>query len=139
MVHFTDCQPAPDNAVIAAVERLVGVAFPAPLRELFVSANGGRPHPNSTHKHDLVILECLPLEGGHSARSTYQDLVIGKQIVPRHFFPFAFDLADNVLFVDCTSSEGAVHRFEFEGDGLRNTGLTLRELWVALDEEYGEV
>ncbi len=98
---------------IADVETQLGLRFPAAVRTLYLSANGGIPDPAGfqDEKLDTLVAEFLPLkvENGDTAIAAYHDLVLDRKVVPVNFFPFAVDAGGDYFFVDTTSPEGAVY------------------------------
>ena len=127
---------------VAAVERELGLIFPAPLRSLFLSNNGADPEPyvfNSDTLH-TVVNETLPLISDTdrgTATESYFNLVIEKRIVGRSFFPFAVDAGGDYFFVDCGDSEAPVYFFRSDSsaDRVEKIANTLGEFWDALEPE----
>jgi cell wall assembly regulator SMI1 len=128
---------------IASAEAEIGIKFPEALRTLFLENNGGDPDPYVFESEMLqtAVSETLPLfssEGRGTALDTYRNLVLGKQIVPKKFFPFAVDPGGDYFFVDCSNAEGTVYFFRSDiatGEHLENLGLSLDLFWKSLVEE----
>lgn len=134
MVEFIECEAPATAEEIEAVEKYVGYRFPAGLRRLFESANGGRPEPY-IFRHgriDTAVSECLPLRTGkNSALATYEILIRQKKLLPDNYFPFAVDGTGDYFFVDCTSADALVtlyvHDTAFEHVVPLNIGI--EEFW----------
>jgi len=98
-------------------ERELALQFPLSLREHFLRANGGRPDLN-VYEYDNVdtdVSEFLPLRYGRgSAISVYQNHVLSKGFVPRHFFPFAVDGGGDYFYVDCSTEDGMVYLYRHD-------------------------
>ena len=136
-MEFHHCEAPPTEEQIAAFERELGLTFPRSLKEHYLRANGGSPDPYVYEDEDVdtVVSRCLPLRRGSvSAVGLYEDLVLGKSLVPRHLFPLALDGGGDVFFVETTSEDARVylwhHDTAFEPLVPLNVGLD--EFWSRL-------
>lgn len=135
MVRFVECDPPASDEEIDDLEKRVGLRFPEALRRLFREANGGRPEPYIYG--DTDVSECLALRPGRgSAEWTYDLLVASKQLVPRHFFPFAVDSAGDIFFVDCSSEEGQVYLWVHDTayERVRPLDVSIEGFWSCLTD-----
>ncbi len=132
MVRFDECEDPATQEQIDFAEEQLGLRFPARLKELFLTCNGGTPHPYVYRdgRLETVVIGTLPLRAGRgSAFWTYSLFVEKKRLVPRYFFPFAIDGGANTLFVDCSTPDGRVY--------LYLIGMT-HDNTVALDVGFDE-
>jgi cell wall assembly regulator SMI1 len=127
---------------IAAIEAALGLRFPRGLRDSYLRSNGGRPDPYVYEDDtlDTVVSEALPLtavDEDSTAVATYRALVLEKQLVPAHFFPFAVDGGGNYFFVDCHSSDASVYFFDHDtaGEHVRALDIGIDEFWNRLKGE----
>ena len=144
-MRLTDSHAALTPQDIADVEAKIGLRFPAPVRKLYLSANGGILDPCGFQNEslDTLVAEFLPLkvEDGDNAIAAYQDLVVDQETVPLNFFPFAVDMGGDYFFVDTTTPEGTVyfHRHDTAStDPLLNLRVGFERFWSALRETYPE-
>lgn len=137
-MRFVDCKAPPTDEQIASFERDLGLHFPSALRGLYLYANGGTPDPYVYEDDNVntVVLSCYPLQRGRgSAVDVYEDLVVKKEVVPRHFFPLTSDGGGDVFFVDCSSENGAVYLWHHElgdDDPLVCLHVGVDEFWTRL-------
>ena len=122
---------------VSSLEEDLRISFPGPLRRLFLENNGGEPEPYVYHEDQLytVVNETLPLvsqDGRGTAIDTYENLVLGKRIVPVNFFPFAIDAGGDYFFVDCEGPAAPV--FFYRSDSILSDENCLLDLGVSLDE-----
>jgi hypothetical protein len=137
VVRFERCIAPASNEQIDDLEHRLGLQFPADLRRLFREANGGRPEPYvyRDDNHDTDVSECLALRPGRgSALWTYELLVLSKQLVPRHFFPFAVDSGGDCFFVDCSVARSGVYVYVHDTafERLRLLCGSIDEFWTRL-------
>src|SRR5258707_4129116 len=87
---------------IADAEAVLGVNLPPPVRELYLSENGGSPESYvfEDENIDTVVSEFLPLKSERrgSAMKSYERLVLDKKLAPRNFLPFAVDGGGDYFF-----------------------------------------
>jgi cell wall assembly regulator SMI1 len=139
-MKFIDCEDPLTVEEITAFERQLGLRFPQSLRKHFLRANGGSPDP-CVYDGDnvgVVVQECLPLRHGKgSAIKAYETLVLAKELVPEHFFPFAVDPGGDYLYVDCSSASGAVYLYLHDtgSDHLVSLNVSLDDFWSRLKRE----
>jgi cell wall assembly regulator SMI1 len=102
---------------IAKAEQAIGLTLPPAVKKFYAKWNGGSPEPYMYQDGtiDTVVAELLPLKSSTArgeAGQTYRRLVLEKQIVPKHFFPFAVDGGGDYFFVDCTDpAAGSIYFF----------------------------
>jgi cell wall assembly regulator SMI1 len=116
---FTNPERSLSQRDITKVEKEFGLTFPAPVRKFYAQWNGGSPEPYMYQDDtiDTVVAELLPLKsstGRGEAGQTYQRLVLEKQIVPKHYFPFAVDGGGDYFFVDCSDPAASIYFFRSE-------------------------
>jgi len=136
-MKVTDCEEPLTEGKVASFERELGLQFPPGLREHFLRANGGRPDPcvYEDDKVDTVVSEFLPLRHGKgSAISVYQDHVLSKAFVPRHFFPFAVDGGGDYFYVDCSPGGGRVYLYRHDTayEPVVPLNVSIDEFWSRL-------
>lgn len=124
---------------IADVEAQLGLRFPAPVRKLYLSANGGIPDPEGFQNEvlDTLVAEFLPLkfEDGDTAIAAYRDLVLVQKAVSSNLFPFAVDAGGDYFFVDTTTSEGRVYFYRHDTastDPLLDLRVGFEQFWSSL-------
>ena len=107
---------------------------------MFVRVNGGRPQRCVFEGADTgaVLSHCCELtERRGGALWTYDLIVREKRLVPPHFFPFALDVGGDILFADCSTTNGKVfiyvHDTAFEH--VRDLGVGIDEFWSRLVPE----
>lgn len=120
-----------------AYEHRLGLTFPPPLRKHYLRTNGGSPEPYMYEDEnvDTVVNDCLPLlPAGESAVSVYNDHVLAKGFVPRHFFPFAVDPGGDYFYVDTSSADGTVYLYRHDTafEHLIPLNVGLDEFWSRL-------
>lgn len=106
MVQFSECDPLATAGDVDLLEGRLGFRLPKAIRELLMTANGGRPSPSIFRSESGAtnVSECLALRAGNgSIEWTYDLFVVKKKAAPVHFLPFAVDSFGNTFFVDCDS------------------------------------
>ncbi|QDV21468.1 SMI1 / KNR4 family protein [Gimesia panareensis] len=113
-MQFTNAGRKLSAEEIEKIESETGLRFPTSLRQFYLKQNGGEPDPYVLEHDELfistVISKVLPLLSSHdndTATDTYHNLVIGKALVPRSFFPFAVDGGGDYFFINCNT--GGIH------------------------------
>lgn len=138
MVHFSESRAAATEADIVGFETELGFTLPSGIRELFLTANGGRPTPSIIGgKMGTDVSQCLALrEGRGSVAWTYDLLARKHKTVPPYLLPFAVDSGGNTFLVDCRTDDGPVHLLLHE---LPSKSLSLRmnldEFWRSLTDK----
>jgi hypothetical protein len=122
---------------IASFERELDIRFPPGLRKHYLRANGGYPEPYNYEDEivDTVVQGCLPLQyDGYSAITAYKDQILKKSVLPKHFFPFAYDPGGNLFYVDCSSANGMVylHWHDVTNEPLIALNVDIDEFWSRL-------
>lgn len=138
-MRFRDPNAAIMPQDIADVEVQLGLRFPAPVRELYLSTNGGIPDPEGFQNDvlDTLVAEFLPLklEDGDTAIDAYRDLVHVQKIVSTNLFPFAVDAGGDYFFVDTTTSEGRVYFYRHDtasSNPLLDLRVGFEQFWSSL-------
>src|SRR2546422_2942263 len=94
-MKFTNPEPSINAQDIAIAETTLGINFPPPVRNLYLTTNGGEPdhYVLKNENIDTVVTEFLPLKSGRkgTALNSYERLILDRKLVPRQFFPFAVD------------------------------------------------
>jgi cell wall assembly regulator SMI1 len=138
-MRFTDSHAPLTPQDIAHMEAKLGLRFPEPVHELYLSANDGIPDPFrfQSESLDTLVAEFLPLnmESTEAAIAAYHDLVVDQKAAPTSFFPFAVDAGGDYFFVDTTTLEGTVyfHRHDTaSADPFLNLRIGFEQFWSLL-------
>jgi SMI1 / KNR4 family (SUKH-1) len=143
-VEFENSSAPTSMEELTKIEEELQLKLPTALRDQYLLTNGGRPMPYVYEDDDLdtVVAAFLPISsmtGGRTAVDTYKHLVLSKQLVMRHFFPFAIDGGGDYFFVDCSTDEGMVYFFQgdaaYHQDALLPLELGIGDFWNRLKYE----
>lgn len=141
-MKFTDSHEAITPQDLGEVEAKLDIKLPPSVRALYLSANGGVPklHVFESDRLDTLVAEFVPLksETADTAVNCYKDLVLGQNLVPRYFFPFAVDAGGDYFFVDTTTPEGAVYFYRHDragSDPLLSLRIGFDQFWSLLRDE----
>jgi len=109
------------DADIDAVEERFGFTFPADLREIYKTFNGGRPTrdryiADKTHE---IVDAFLPIKHSSSPLSTIERSIerikVQRQLLPDHLVPFAADPFGSYFCFSLRNDEfGAVYIFRMD-------------------------
>lgn len=141
-MKFTNSEPSINAQEIANAEKALGITFPASVRSLYLSTNGGNPEPYVFENDEIntVVSEFLPLKSSSkgTALKSYERLVLNKKLVSHHFSPFAIDGGGDYFFVDCSTPNGDVCFYRSDSaanEHLPNLKLGFDQFWGLLKGE----
>jgi hypothetical protein len=128
---------------LAAAEKKLRIRLPAPVRALYLKTNGGRPLDTTFLPVDTVIGMFLPLSSERPISTlvnSYEDLVRHKELVPRHFCPFAYDGGGDYFFVDTKTEKGDVYFYDSQDDEpIVNLDMDFDTFWASLTSGEDEL
>src|SRR5688572_6272677 len=124
---------------IERVAREFQLTFPDSLISLYLQANGGEPETYVFQKGsiDTVVTEFLALTSTEfdTSPEVYRDLVLAKQIVPKHLYPFAIDGGGDYFFIDTSDAKEGVYLYLHDTsrkNPLVNLKMTFADFWESL-------
>jgi hypothetical protein len=141
-MKFREPGPPLTESDLAEFEKKLGLQLPPPVRALYLKTNGGYPSPYIFDEPIYTSISgFIPFDrdedgDGLNAVRSYTHLVVNQKLVPRHFFPFAYEGGGDYFFVDTTTPNGAVYFYSYDSrPRLRNLKMDFDTFWASLTED----